>query len=394
MASGSTSITNRGDSPDGSAVQGAADFDLIKESGVWRVLARGPWTLGAIAAIDGRLRSLETEAFPALIVDTNGVDRLDTSGAWLVERMRRRALKNGVPFEHIDRQTRHTRLTQVVRDDNKGDDISLEQGFTVNPVESIGRMVSGAVRDFLTACYLIGACIQGAQMKRGHRGTVRFNAVINQMDHMGVRAIPVIFVMSFLVGGIIAQQGAYQLSRFGAELLTVNLVGILHLREIGVLITAIMVAGRTGSAITAELGTMKMQEEVDALQVMGLNPVGVLIFPRLVALIICMPILTLLSDAAGLLGAIVVCMLYLGISPEQFVAALESGIGTRHVFIGLIKAPFMALVIGLVAAVEGSKVEGSAQSLGQHTTSSVVRAIFLVILLDGLFAMFFAAIGL
>ncbi|MEM9678040.1 MAG: ABC transporter permease [Pseudomonadota bacterium] len=370
-----------------------ADFEVIKDSEVWRIVASGSWTMAHIDIADTKLRELETESFPGILFDTNSVFQLDTSGAWLVERLRRAAQAQGATFQHIDGEVRHTRLTDVVREDETDTSPVLLEKTRLNQIEQIGRMMSGAGADFLTACYLIGASIQGAQMKRGHRGSVRINAVINQMDHMGVRAIPVIFVMSFLVGAIIAQQGAFQLSRFGAELLTVNLVGILHLREIGVLITAIMVAGRTGSAITAELGTMKMREEIDALQVMGLNPVGVLIFPRLLALIIVMPILTLLSDGAGLLGAMVVCALYLGITPDQFINALEVGIGSRHVFIGLVKAPFMALVIGLVAAVEGSKVGGSAESLGQRTTASVVKGIFLVILMDGLFAIFFAALG-
>ncbi|MEM1040492.1 MAG: ABC transporter permease [Pseudomonadota bacterium] len=375
------------------AAAGLADFEVIKDSHTWRIVASGSWTMAHIDVADTKLRALESETFPGIVFDTNSVFQLDTSGAWLVERLRRAAKARGVAFEHVDGELRHTRLTDVVREDETDTSPVLLEKPRLNPIEQVGRMMSGAGADFLTACYLIGASIQGAQMKRGHRGSVRINAVINQMDHMGVRAIPVIFVMSFLVGAIIAQQGAFQLSRFGAELLTVNLVGILHLREIGVLITAIMVAGRTGSAITAELGTMKMREEIDALQVMGLNPVGVLIFPRLLALIIVMPILTLLSDGAGLLGAMVVCALYLGITPDQFINALEVGIGTRHVFIGLVKAPFMALVIGLVAAVEGSKVGGSAESLGQRTTASVVKGIFLVILMDGLFAIFFAALG-
>jgi len=372
---------------------GLADFEIIKDDETWKLLAKGAWTMAEIDVVDTKLREFEETAFPGVVFDTNEVSQFDTSGAWLVERLRRKAAERGVSFDHVDDESRHTRLTDVVREDDAEEKPVLLKRSFANPVEQLGKLMTGAAQDFLTACYYIGASIQGPQMKRGHRGTIRVTSVINQMDHMGVRAIPVIFVMSFLVGAIIAQQGAFQLSKFGAELLTVNLVGILHLREIGVLITSIMVAGRTGSAITAELGTMKMREEIDALKVMGLNPVGVLIFPRLLALIICMPILTLLADGAGLLGAMVVCAVYVGITPDQFVTALETGIGTQHVTIGLIKAPFMALVIGLVAAVEGGKVGGSAESLGQRTTSSVVRSIFLVILLDGMFAMFFAALG-
>ena len=160
-----------------------------------------------------------------------------------------------------------------------------------------------------------------------------------------------------------------------------------------VLLTSIKRAGRTGSAITAEIGTMKMREEIDALRVMGLNPVGVLVIPRIVALVIAMPILTLLADLAGLAGAMLVTWLYVGIPPEQFIAALRVAIDHSTLFAGLIKAPFMALIIGLISAVEGLKVSGSAESLGRHTTAAVVRSIFAVIVLDGLFAMFYASIG-
>jgi phospholipid/cholesterol/gamma-HCH transport system permease protein len=167
---------------------------------------------------------------------------------------------------------------------------------------------------------------------------------------------------------------------------------VLVLREIGVLLTAIMVAGRSGSAITAEIGSMKMREEIDALQVIGLNPIGVLVFPRLVALVVALPILTIVADLSALLGASLVAWSYSGISPSAFVSRLHDAVDLSTYFAGLIKAPFMALIIGIVASVEGLKVGGSAESLGQKVTTSVVKAIFVVIVVDGLFAMFYAAI--
>jgi phospholipid/cholesterol/gamma-HCH transport system permease protein len=199
--------------------------------------------------------------------------------------------------------------------------------------------------------------------------------------------------MSTIVGAIVAQQGAFQLRYFGADLFVVDLVGILVLREMGVLLTAIMIAGRSGSAITAEIGSMKMREEVDALTVIGLNPVGVLVFPRLVALVIAMPCLTIISNFAALGGAIVISYYYSGIDPSQFVDRLRQAIDLSTIFAGLIKAPFMALIIGIVGSVEGLKVGGSAESLGRHVTASVVKAIFVVIMIDGMFAIFYAAIG-
>ncbi len=210
---------------------------------------------------------------------------------------------------------------------------------------------------------------------------------------MGVKAVPIILLMSFLIGAIIAQQGAFQLRYFGAEVFVVDLVGILQLREIGVLLTAIMIAGRSGSAITAEIGSMKMREEIDALVVMGLNPVGVLIFPRLVALTVALPLLTIVANFAALAGAALVAWAYSGITLEVFLTRLHESVDISTVLAGLIKAPFMALIIGVVSAVEGMKVGGSAESLGLHVTSAVVKSIFVVILVDGLFAMFYAAIN-
>jgi phospholipid/cholesterol/gamma-HCH transport system permease protein len=209
---------------------------------------------------------------------------------------------------------------------------------------------------------------------------------------MGIRAVPIIALMSFLIGAIIAQQGAWSLRYFGAEFLTVDFVGILLLREVGVLLTAIMVAGRSGSAMTAEIGSMKMREEVDALHVIGLNPVGVLVFPRLVALVICLPLLTFVADMAALAGAALLLNFYSDISFEVFINKLRVAADLSTVFAGFIKAPFMALIIGIMAAVEGMKVEGSAESLGRHVTAAVVKAIFFVIVVDGFFAVFYAQI--
>jgi phospholipid/cholesterol/gamma-HCH transport system permease protein len=207
-----------------------------------------------------------------------------------------------------------------------------------------------------------------------------------------LRGVPIIALISFLVGGIVAQQGIFQLHRFGASSFVVDLVGILTLRELGALLTAIMVAGRSGSAITAEIGSMKMREEIDAIRVMGLDPMEVLIVPRLLALIIALPMLTFLSDMAALFGGGMVAWLYDGMSPNVFMSRLKDAIALNTFMVGIIKAPFMALIIGVVAAIEGFAVQGSAESLGRHVTSSVVKSIFMVIVIDGLFAMFFAAI--
>jgi phospholipid/cholesterol/gamma-HCH transport system permease protein len=201
-------------------------------------------------------------------------------------------------------------------------------------------------------------------------------------------------LITFLIGGIIAQQGIFHFRKFGADTYVVDMVGILVLREIGVLIVSIMMAGRSGSAYTAELGSMKMREEIDALRTMGLDPVEVLILPRIIALVCALPILTFIGSIAALYGGGLVAWMYGGMSPEIFIARLREAVSVTHFEVGIIKAPFMALVIGAVACSEGLRVKGSAESLGLQTTASVVKSIFLVIVLDGLFAVFFASIGM
>ena len=222
----------------------------------------------------------------------------------------------------------------------------------------------------------------------------RFTSTVNQFDRVAWRAVPIILLITFLIGAIISQQGIFHFRKFGAELYSVDLVGILVLREIGVLIVAIMVAGRSGSSYTAEIGSMKMREEIDALRTMGFDPVEVLILPRILVLVIALPVLTFLGCMAALYGGGLVAWLYGGISPDIYISRLTEAISLTHFKVGMMKAPFMGLVIGVVACAEGLKVKGSAESLGLQTTASVVQSIFLVIVLDGLFAIFFASIGM
>ena len=222
----------------------------------------------------------------------------------------------------------------------------------------------------------------------------RIASAVHHLDRVGWQAIGIVLLITFLIGGIIAQQGIFHFRRFGADDYVVDLVGILVLREIGVLIVAIMVAGRSGSAYTAELGSMKMREEIDALRTMGLDPVQILVLPRVAALVVALPVLAFLGGMAALFGGGLVAWLYGGMDPEVFIVRLKDAVSVTHFQVGMIKAPFMALVIGIVAASEGLRVGGSAESLGLKTTASVVKSIFLVIVLDGLFAIFFASIGM
>jgi phospholipid/cholesterol/gamma-HCH transport system permease protein len=210
---------------------------------------------------------------------------------------------------------------------------------------------------------------------------------------VGLRAVPIIALICFLIGAVVMQQGVVQLKPFGAEPFAVNMVAILALREVGILLTAIMVAGRSGSAFTAEIGSMKMREEIDAMRTLGIDPMDTLVLPRVLALLVALPLLTFLGDIMGLVGGGVMAYATLGLDTSSYLDKLHEAVDFKHFMAGMIKAPFAAIIIALVGCLEGLKVEGSAESLGTHVTSAVVKAIFLVIILDGVFAMFLSGIG-
>ena len=356
----------------------------------------GIWTTRTIALIDADMRKLEKRGgFDTLALDLSGIDKIDTAGAWLIDRLAN-AFRNKGAEVRIEGQSKVAAiLLDAVGEAGRREEDSEPEpkpNIVIRLLEAMGRRVYEMRDDFLSAMNILGATIRGAQMKLGRGHAVNPAAIFNQIDRMGVGAIPVVMLMSAIVGAIVAQQGAYQLSYFGADIFVVDLVGVLVLREMGVLMTAIMIAGRSGSAITAEIGSMKMREEVDALKVIGLNPIGVLVFPRLVALVIALPCLTIVANFAALGGGMFAAFFYSNIPPAAFLDRLRAAIDISTIFAGLIKAPFMAMIIGVIASVEGMKVGGSAESLGEHVTASVVKAIFVVIILDGLFAMFYAAI--
>jgi phospholipid/cholesterol/gamma-HCH transport system permease protein len=360
-----------------------------------RFVARGDWRNHSISKVLATLDEIEKSAGQGRVeIDLAGVEAMDTSGAWLIRRLITAKQSQGRDVALVGAAANIDELIGVLPERAPrpaaatGPRASLfERAFT-----PFGRAVTDIAGDMVSAMHILGSAVRGAQMKFGKGGGISPASVVNQIDHMGVRAVPIIALMSFLIGAIIAQQGAFQLRYFGAEIFVVDLVGILQLREVGVLLTAIMIAGRSGSAITAEIGSMKMREEIDALTVIGLNPVGVLIFPRLVALTIVLPLLTIIANFAALYGAAVVTWTYSGITFETFLARLHEAVDHSSVASGMIKAPFMALAIGIVAAVEGMKVGGSAESLGKHVTASVVKSIFAVIVMDSFFAIFYSAI--
>ena len=371
-------------------LNGRADGDRLTLSGA------GEWTATQARRLEHLVAAQSDHAEARRVtIDMAAVKRLDTYGAWLLERLVRDFKSRGAATEVVGLSETYRPLMDEVRGiDLSKWDAHEESSPISNALGSIGSTIYTVFHSFHAVLNMLGAVAVAFGRVLTHPRRFRFTSMVHHLDNAGWRAVPIILMITFLIGCIIAQQGIFHFGKFGADIYVVDMVGVLVMREIGVLIVAIMVAGRSGSAFTAELGSMKMREEVDALRTMGFDPVEVLALPRIMALVIALPILTFIGSLAALYGGGLVAWLYGGIDPDVFLQRLREAITIDHFKVGLIKAPFMALVVGVVACVQGFEVKGSAESLGSQTTASVVESIFLVIVLDGFFAIFFAAIGM
>jgi len=357
----------------------------------------GAWTAANAATLEVLSSSITGELDRAKVVklDMAGVRELDTLGAWLLEKISRRAAVSGRPADVVGVADNYAGLIEEVHQVNRHNPTPVP---ALNPVvaklNDIGRAAVGAREDVAVFLQMLGSLFLALVGVLRRPRSLRVTSLVYQLYRVGWQAIPIMVLITFLIGAIIAQQGFFHFRKFGADSYVVDMVGILVLRELGVLIVAIMVAGRSGSAYTAELGSMKMREEIDALSTMGLDPVEVLILPRIIALVFALPILSFVGSMAALYGGGLVAQFYGDMGPAIYIARLHEAVSVTSFKVGIIKAPFMALAIGIVACSEGLRVKGSAESLGKQTTTSVVKSIFLVIVLDGLFAVFFASIGM
>jgi phospholipid/cholesterol/gamma-HCH transport system permease protein len=357
----------------------------------------GSWTAANVTTLESLSDTVtpQLDRSKSVKVDMTEVRELDTLGAWLLEKMSRRATSAGHRADVVGVADNYAGLIEEVRQVNRHNPAPVPaRNPVLVKVNDIGRSAISATEDLTVFLQMLGSLFVALFGVLRRPRSLRLTSLVYQVYRVGWQAIPIIVLITFLIGAIIAQQGIFHFRKFGADSYVVDMVGILVLRELGVLIVAIMVAGRSGSAYTAELGSMKMREEIDALSTMGLDPVEVLMLPRVIALICALPILAFIGSMAALYGGGLVAWFYGGMGPAIFIARLHDAVSVTHFEVGLIKAPFMALVIGIVACSEGLRVKGSAESLGKQTTTSVVKSIFLVIVIDGLFAVFFASIGM
>jgi phospholipid/cholesterol/gamma-HCH transport system permease protein len=365
----------------------AADFDEeIGPDGQATLHFTGSLAIEDGSAIDSRLRKVSA---PIKVIDLSGIDHIDTVGAWLIYRIAR---DNGAEIYGADKDAK--RLIEAVGGVDKVEPYAPQKRSAI--ARFLGEIGDGVVEAFSTMLEFIAFIGQG--VKAGfdlllHPRRFRMHAVVQHFDMVGVRALGIVGLMSFLIGIVIAQQGAVQLRQFGAEVFTVNLIGRLTLRELGILMTAIMVAGRSGSAFAAQIGTMKITEEIDAMRTIGVVPMEALVVPRMIATVIMMPLLGIYASIVAMAGGGLLCWLALDIPPATFIQRLREVTPITDFYVGMVKAPVFGAIIAMTGCFQGMRVQGNSEEVGLKTTAAVVQAIFLVIVLDAFFAVFFTQIG-
>ena len=333
-------------------------------------------------------REIEAEPDP-LTLDLSKVSRMDTVGAWIVHRTVR---DRGARVVGASPEAKSL-LEQVADADRPAQVHPEERGGLVWVLIELGTWVTEVGITLVGLLGFFGSTLIGfaALFKRPKR--FRLNAVVQRFDVVGVRALGIIGLMSFLIGIVVGQQGAVQLAQFGAQIYTINLIGRITVRELGVLMTAIMVAGRSGSAFAAQIGTMKLTEEVDAMRTIGVSPIEALVIPRMIASVVMMPLLAFWSMVAALFGGGLFVWLDLGTPPLTYIGKLQEVVPMTDLWVGLIKAPVFGFIVALAGCFQGMLVQGDSEDVGRRTTTAVVQSIFLVIVLDAVFAVFFSSIG-
>jgi len=369
------------------------DFTVSEESGHLVIVPKGDWTVHTIGRMETKLRALEPMQSEA-VLDLTELGSLDTAGAYILDR----TLRNSGNID-LDEATRggHEMALSLLRQVRRTCEVMRPDPVDRAPVQDwlsrVGKnayvgLTEGA-RTLAFVGETVSVCVRIVLQPKRFRAT----STVAVMEEAGLDAVPIVMFLSFFVGMVIAFIGATILESFNSTELTVELVGFAILREFGVVLTAIILAGRTNSAFTAQIGAMRMRQEVDAMKVLGLDPMEVLVAPRVIAMLVMLPILTFLATVSGLFGGLVVSWLALDLSPTFFLHRLVETVPIENFWVGMSKAPFFAMVVALIGCRQGLGVGGSVQSLGSATTNSVVQALFSIIVIDAVFAMFFMQLG-
>ncbi len=365
-----------------------ADFTVEEraDGGGATLVLNGPLEVSSVGLLDRKLRRYEGEV---AALDLSQTGEIDTVGAWVVWNFARRH-----EAEITGASDQAKRLIDTVQSSASDADIEPPRGDLLRRVpEAVGVLVSGWGVGTVGVIGFLGQVVLALGAVIRHPSRFRGRALVRQMELVGVSSLGIIGLMSFLIGIVVAQQGAAQLAQFGAEIYTINLSGRLSMRELGVLMTAIMIAGRSGSAFAAQLGTMKLTEEIDAMRTIGVSPMEALVIPRILAAVLMMPLLGFYSAVVAIIGAAFISNFTLGIPFATFLLRINEVVPTYDLWVAIIKAPVFGLIVAVAGCYQGMQVEGNAEEVGLRTTMAVVQAIFMVIVLDAFFAVFFTELG-
>jgi len=355
----------------------------------------GPWVTKHIGRKQARLAEIDARGAKRARIDASALAALDTAGAWLIHRATGRLAKQGLAVEIEGADAAAASLIETARHFDVPSPPAARKGSAMLAlVARVGRATIEISRQAVRLVNYLGLTVVVLLRLLAQPWRIRGTALVSHMEQSGLNALPIVGLISFLIGVVLAYQGADQLAKFDAEIFTANMVGFGVLREMGILLTAIIVAGRSGSAFTAQIGTMNVNEEIDAMRTMGLDPMEVLVAPRVVALVIVLPLLTFYADILGLLGGAVMATAVIDISFFQFARQINDADLMWSFWAGMIKAPVFAFIIATVGTFEGFNVTRSAESVGRQTTRAVVESIFLVIVLDAMFSILFSVLGI
>ena len=363
-----------------------------------RLILGGDWVIDEASRLDAMLRTLDLGGERDVEIDGTDIARMDSAGAWLLVRTERELAAKGANIRGLDIPAGFRPLLETLqREPEAQKPPRLPHHPVMDFLVHVGRRTFDVLHDsYLLLGFLGRLAVETVEAVLRPDRELPWPAFVKQIEETGFTALPIVGLLSFLLGVVLAYQGAEQLRRFSAEIFTVNLVGIAMLREIGGLMTAIIVAGRSGSAFTAQIGTMKVNQEIDAMETIGLNPVEILVLPRVLGLLVALPLLTFYANIMGLIGGAVMCYFDLGITFPAFMRQLRDALTASEwsFWLGLIKAPVFAFIIALIGCFEGLRVEGNAGSVGRLTTRSVVESVFLVIVVDAAFSILFSMLNI
>ena len=356
----------------------------------------GNWTARGIGAIVPQLDALSTASKEDWVVDAKRIEALDTAGAWVLQKLLRRLRDQGIAVELRDLRPEFAKLLDVI-----GRQVA-DQTDTRSPVanppasrlEAVGRSTAAGFEQTVALLSFVGECALAFAGSVAHPARLRWRPILFNIRSAGFDALPIVGLLSFLLGIVVAYQGADQLRQYGANIFVTDLVGLSMLREFAPLITAIIIAGRSGSAYAAQIGTMAVTEEIDAMRTLGIAPLDLLVLPKILALLIALPLLTVFADVLGVFGGMIMAQAQLGVSFHEFLDRFPKAVSVTAFLIGIGKAPVFAAIITVVGCFQGFRTQGGADSVGRQTTRSVVQSIFLVIVADALFSIAFSALDL